>query len=351
MAYLKFNQGGIKNKINTRLISLGLEPDDRMMKTLEDNPQYVNRLTTLFNVLKKYKIVLDDSLHRAIASNAAQAGALVNLLEFMHAEEIDLAFISIERLLASAKSETTLKQGMQILKTHDSLDSESMNLIFLYPEQSLLIADLIVNFQKHAYPTDKIIKKLYQFSVENISTVIELLTMLLNKNLYYFECFDILLRQQEYVHKIYEGAKKLAAEDKLAPSYFEVVEKFPKNANIFANIILLLNHGSIIDYQKTEDVLIASKLGIGEFHFLTHLQQANMLDVENYKKICQYNHPILTNPEVIELFGSLPLFEEFDKTELEKMLTLITKEPSLDIHLAEFIELIQKHQFSNKPHL
>ncbi|WP_454780269.1 hypothetical protein [Legionella sp. WA2022007384] len=350
MAYLKFN-GGTQNKINNRLFNLGLEPEARMMKTLEENPQYLNRLTSLFSILKKYKIELNDTLHNAIASNVAYAGAVVDLLEFMHEEGVDPAFISLERLLASAKSETTLKQGMQILKTHDSLDLASLNLMFAYPQDSLLIADLIVNFQKHAYPTAEIIKKLHQFSVKNMSTVIELFTMLLSKNLYYFECFDIFLRQQEYIHKIYEGAKKLVAQEKLAPSYFEVIEKNPKNANILANIILLLNHASLIDYQKTEDVLIASKLGIGEFHFLTHLQQADMLDAENYKKVCRYSNPILTHPEVIELFTSLPLFEEFHREELEKMLSLITKETSADIYLDEFIDMIQKHQFSSKPNL
>ncbi|MCW8444620.1 hypothetical protein OQJ05_11215 [Fluoribacter gormanii] len=350
MAYLKFNQSGIKNKINSRLLNLGLEPDERMMQTLEENPQYINRLTSLFSVLKKYNIVLNDLLHKAIASNVAQAGAVVDLLEFMHEEGIDPAFISLERLLMSAKSETTLKQGMQILKTNNSLDSASMNLMFAYPEDSLLIADLIVNFQKHAYSTEKIIDKLHQFSVEKMSTVIELLTMLLSKNLYYYECFDIFLRQQKDIDKIYEGAKKLVAKDKLAPSYFDVLEKDPTNANILANTILLLNHAALIDYRKTEDVLIASKLGVGAFHFLTHLQHADMLDAENYKMVCRYNSPILNHPEVIKLFNSLPLFEEFDREELEKMLSLITKETNEDACLDEFIEMIEKHQFSSKQH-
>ncbi|PWY54538.1 hypothetical protein DGG96_11590 [Legionella qingyii] len=350
MTYLKFNQSGIKNKINSRLVSLGLESDERMIQTLEENPQYINRLTSLFSVLKKYNVVLNDLLHKAIASNVAQAGAVVDLLEFMHEVGIDPEFISLERVFVSAKSETTLKQGMQILKTNNSLDSASLNLMFAYPEESLLIADLIVNFQKHAYSTEKIIEKLHQFSEGKMSTVIELFTLLLSKNLYYFECFDIFLRQQKNIDKIYEGAKKLVAKDKLAPSYFEVIEKDPMNANILANIILLLDLASLIDYRKTEDVLIASKLGVGAFHFLTHLQHADMLDAENYNKVCRYNSPILNHPDVIKLFSSFPLFEEFDREELEKMLSLITKKTSADADLEEFIEMIEKHQFSSKQH-
>lgn len=351
MTYLKFNQATeTKSKITSRLIQLGLECDERMMQTLEENPQHINRLTSLFSILKKYDIKLDSILHDTIASNVSHASAVANLLEFMHSEGIDAELVPLERLFACAKSETILKSGMRKLKTCDALDSVTLKLIFAYPEQSSLIADLIINFQEHTYPTDKIVEKLHKFSEKNMSTVIELLTMLLNKSLYYFDCFDILLRQQEYIDKIYEGTKKLAAENKLAPTYFEVIENNPKNANILANAILLLHHASLLDYRKTEDVLIASQLGIGEFHFLMHLQQAGMLNAENYQKVCHHNL-ILTQHKVIELFSSLPLFEEFEKEELEQMLLLITKESSLDAYLNEFVEIIQKHQFSSKPHL
>lgn len=36
----------------TLLNKLGLEPDERMLKTLEENPEYVNRLAFLFKLLK-----------------------------------------------------------------------------------------------------------------------------------------------------------------------------------------------------------------------------------------------------------------------------------------------------------
>ncbi|HHS8322754.1 TPA: hypothetical protein ACTUN8_002863 [Legionella anisa] len=331
----------------TLLNKLGLDPDERMLKTLEENPEYINRLASLFKRLKKCNIKLDDTLHDVIASNVSYAGDLNNLLDFMQSEGIDVTLFPLELLFASARSDTTL-MGMQQLKTRDALDLPTLNLLLAYPEHSLLLAYLIINFQQHAYLTEKIVEKLHKFSAKNMDTVIRLLTLLLNNNLYYFECFDILLRQQDYIDKIYEGTAKLTTKNKLAASYFSVIENNPKNANVFANLILLLHNASLIDYRKTEDLLTVSKLGIGAFHFLTHLQQAGMLDSENYKKVCR-DTSILTQKTVMELFSNLPLFETFDKVELEKMLRLMSEEPRTESPLGEFIEMIEKHQLIKKP--
>ncbi|KTD66846.1 MULTISPECIES: hypothetical protein [Legionella] len=351
MAYIKFNQvTEARSKIMARLSQLGLEPDEDMMHTLEANPQYLNRLTSLFKALKKYNIALNDKLHKTIASNAANAGYVVHLLEFMHEAGIDTAIIAPEVLFQVAKSETTLIHGIRQLIAHNAIGTANLKLMFSYPEQSYLLADLIINFQAHAYPTEKIVEKLGKFHSKKMNTVIELLTLLLNKNLYYSECLDIFLAQQEHISNIYEGAKKLAVENKLAASYLDTIGKAPKNANILANIILLLHSTSLIDYKKTEDLLIASRLGAGAFHLLMHLQQAGILDAEHYKKVCQHN-PILNKPEVIESLSNLPLFVAFEKGELEQMLILITKEPGSDTDCNELIEMIQKHVLTITPHL
>lgn len=334
-----------KSKIMTRLTKLGLEPDERMLETLEKNFQHLNRLTSLFNTLKKYNIKLDDKLHEIIANNVSNASYVVNLLEFLYEEGFDVTIISLELLFQVAKSETTLKHGMRQLIAHNSLDATTLKLLFSYPEQSYLLADLIINFQTHSYSTEKIVEKLGKFSAKNINTVIELLTLLLNKNLYYSGCLDIFLGQQEYISKICEGTKKLAAENKLTSNYFDAVEKNPQNANILANIIL--HNPLLVDYKKSEDLLIASKLGVGAFHFLMHLQQAGMLDAEHYKKVCHHNS-LLNQQEVIDSLCSLPLFVAFEKEELKQMLVLITKEPSSDTDKHELIEMIQKHVLTSK---
>lgn len=350
MTYLKINQiTAAEGKTMALLKKLGLDPDERMLKTLEDNPEYVNRLASLFKRLKTCNIKLNDTLHNIIASNVSYAGSLSNLLDFMHNEKIDVTLFPLERLFAGAQSDTALIQGIQLLKTRASLDLATLNLLFAYPAHSLLLADLIINFQQHAYPTEKIVEKLHKFSAKNMDTAIRVLNLLLNKNLYYFECFDVLLKHQEYIDKIYEGTAKLTAKNKLAASYFSVIENNPQNANVLANLILLLHKESLIDYRKTEDLSTVSKLGIGAFHFLSHLQQAGILNSENYKKVCQ-DTSILMQKEVIELFSNLPLFEEFDKSELAQMLGLIS-EPSSETNLDEFIEIIEKHQLIKNPSL
>ncbi|MCW8417700.1 hypothetical protein OQJ18_09330 [Fluoribacter dumoffii] len=351
MANIKFNQTNeTKTKIMNRLGQLGLQPDARMMQTLEENINHLNRLTSLFNALKKANIALDDRLHGIIASNVTIASYVVNLLGLLHEKGIDAAIIPLELLFKAAKSETTVGHGMRKLATSNSLDAGTVNLLLSYPEQSYLLADLIINFQEHAYPTEKIVEKLTKFSEKNMNTAIELLTLLLKHNLYYFECLDILLGQQEYLSKIYEGAKKLAVENIITSAYFTVIEKNPKNANVVANLILLLHNVSLIDYKKTEDLLIVSKLGVGAFHFLMHLQQSGLLNAENYKKVCDHNS-ILNHTEVIECLSSLPLFVTLEEEELKEMLDLINKKPSSQADRLDFIDLIQKYVLTNKPHL
>ncbi|WP_031563803.1 hypothetical protein [Legionella wadsworthii] len=348
MTYLKFNQiMDRKGKMMTLLSKLGLEPDERMKKTLEDNPEYVQRLARLYHSLKKNHIPLDDELHDLIDSHITDAGILFQVLEFMKKEGIDAALLPKKVLFDSAKFGTYLIQSLEQLKTHGSLDLSLILLLMNHSEHSILLANSIFKLQQHAYPTKNIVAKLNTISPKNIDTFIRLITLLLDENLYYFDCLDIFVRQQEYLQVIYEGCKKLASQNKLDLNFLSVVETNPGNANLLANLILLLNNASLIDYRKKPDLITASKLGIGAYHFLNNLAQAGILNHETFKAVCQ-DDSVLTNPEVIELFCHIPLFEEFLKDELVQMLQIM-QQPSPQKHLNEFIEILSNHQVIKGP--
>jgi hypothetical protein len=345
MTNVKFDQPteNTRDIIMARLNKLDLVPDKRMMQILLDNPQYKNRLISLFNTLKKCNIKLNDALHDTIASNISNTSGAASILQFINGQKIDFALIPLELVFQGAESEVTLS-SMQSLSDTGSLDLATLKLILSYPE----LADLLINFHSHCYSTEKIVEKLPCFSAQNMYAVKELLTILLDKNLFYLDCLDIFLKQQQYIENIYKGTKKLAAADKLDECYFEVIEQDASNANLLASLILLLQDPPLLDYRKKSDLLLASKLGLGAFHFLSHLRQTGLLNEASYQKVCQ-NNWILAHPDVIDSFCSLLLFTRFDREELEYMLTLITKEPSSNAHLTDFIEVIQAHQVTNYP--
>jgi hypothetical protein len=340
MTNVRFDQITEKTRnIMTRLNKLGLESDKRMMQTLLDNSQYTNRLISLFDMLKKCNIKLHDTLYDIVATNVSYASTATDLLKFIHEKKIDVTLIPLELVFHAAKSEATLPS----IRNLSPLDLVTLKLILSYPEQSSLLADLIINFQKHAYSTEKIVEKLHKFSAKNMNTVIELLRVLLDKNLYYLGCLDVFLKQQQYIDRICEGTKKLAAADILDPCYFQAIEQDASNANLLANIMLLLQAPPLLDYRKKEDLLLASKLGVGAFHFLTHLHQVGLLNEVTYQKVCQ-NNLILGHPDVIDSLCKLPLFTKFAHKELGHMLALITSKD----HLNDFIEAIQVHHLTSK---
>ena len=176
-----------------------------------------------------------------------------------------------------------------------------------------------------------------------MNSILVLLTFLIDKNLFYPDLLDILLRQENYTDIIYEGAKKLALENLLSSGYFEIIENNPGNANIIAKNILLLSSASLIDYQNKKDLLIISQLGLGEFFFLGYLKNADLLNSETYKIICQ-NDSIFSKKEVIDIFRKIPLFDTFSKEELMKLINLINKPEVCESEYKTFIEIISSHQ-------
>ncbi|MFV0822088.1 hypothetical protein [Legionella micdadei] len=338
----------ISNDILNRLNKLNLGDDPRMLSLLEAYPNYTNRLITLFKALKGLNIPLSDAIHAAIAKNIAHLGGVVNLLELVKEMKVDPNSFPIERLFDAAKSDMAVTHSVRKLFNIESLDLDTFKLILTYPSQAYSISQLIIDLQEHAYDTQILIDKLLaaQSPIKNMGTIIELLGYILENNLYYPGVVDILLRQDQYIDTIYEGAKKLLAGHCLSANYFTVLEQNPKNANIFAMNILLLYNAGLIDYRKPEDLSEVSGLGIGALHFLRFLRQVDMLDAASYKKIVQHNN-ILMAEKVVETFNNLPLFTSFDKKELHQMLELVNKEKPSDDDINRFTQIISNYLIPN----
>ncbi|MBN9226053.1 MULTISPECIES: hypothetical protein [Legionella] len=334
-----------------RLRKLNLGNDPQMIALLEANPDYGNRLISLFKVLKELEIDLTDGLARLIANNISQIGRVVNLLELIKKEvNIDPRTLSMPLLFNAAPFDEAVAQSVRDLTQGDLLDPDIFKLLLAYPAQAHKISQLLINLQERAYESSALVEKLNAVSItaERMDTVINLLDLVLENNLFYPEMVDILLRQEAYIDRIYEGATKLIAEHSLFPDYFAMLEANPKNANIFAKNILLLRDAQFINFSNPECLAIVSQLGIGAFHFMKILHRADQLNEENFEIVCQKDN-ILNREEVIDELSRLPLLTEFDEDELEMMLCLVAQTELSDADVEGFNSIIRYHHiFENQ---
>ncbi|AWN73346.1 hypothetical protein LEAN103870_09760 [Legionella anisa] len=334
-----------------RLNKLGLGSDPRMITLIGRYPQFGNRLISVFKALRELKIPLTDQLENIINQNISNIGGVVNLLGVMNELDINPNFVPMELLFQAARSDSTVAQSVRTLHDGRLLDKSSFNLILAYPDESLNIVQLLIELQEHAYNPDFLIDKLREslISTTHLGTTLNLLSLLLAKDIYDLGIVDILLKQDRFIDRIYEGARKLSEVPELLSNYFYLLEKNPENANIFAKNLLLLHSESLISHcSPREDFLKVSQLGVGAFHFMNYLQKAGMLNAENYQKIYE-NNSFLERTDVVTKLTSLPLMTQFTKHELGKMLALVAK-PAISITLSDvhrFIDVLEDHQICN----
>lgn len=252
-------------------------------------------------------------------------------------------------LFDAAKSDSKVAQSVRNLNQQGLCDLATFELMLIYPEQSIEISQLILNLQEHSYSdSTSLVEKFRKSSIseEHMKTMIDLLNLMLENNTYYANVINILLKQEQYIDKIYEGAKKLVAEHYPLGDYFGLLEKNSKNANIFAKNILLLDKASLINYGNSDDLLMVSKLDVGAFHFMKHLQLAGMLDNRSFQKVCEANN-ILTRKEVIETLSNLPLMTQFERKELEQMLDLMSHAAISEADIQRFNGILNEHLIQN----
>jgi hypothetical protein len=345
---LKVNEKPPIQSFYDRLVKFNLGSNPRMLNFIAANPNYGNRLISLFKALKELNITLDASLESIISKNISFLGGAVNLLGLIKEVGIRPDTISMELLFNAAKSDQTLGQSTRDLYQAGMLDLARFKLMLSYPEQSYKIAKLLIELQKKAFSDTTLVEKLSSsaLSPQHRDLIIELLSLLVEDNYYYPNVVDILLEQEKNIDKIYEGTKKLLAANYLPGNYFELLKQNPRNANIFAKTILLLHNASLIS-NNPEDLLTVSKLGVGAFHFMKHLQEAGMLDAKQYQKICRLNN-VLSQEKVSQALSNLPLFASFQPKELEEMLDLIDKPTISEKELQKLIEIINEHLIPNQ---
>lgn len=321
------------------LNSLGLGDDPRIIRVFENNPEYIKRLTSLFVTLSECSIPLSDCTVEVIASNVHKSSAILNLLKFMKNElNIDLKHIQLDQIAGASDNAEEFRFGLRELKRTNCSNPTTINLLLRYPINASSLARLLNEFQERAYDNEPLVPQLQKFSPQNMGIVTELLILILAKGYFYPELIAIFLRQEEFLNKIYVGTKKLLAADKLPPNYFKIIELNPKNANIIAKNILLIDRLSIFDYCKEADQLSISQLGAGVYYFLYYLEKVDMLTKESFH-VAHQNRLLLDRMEIVGIFSDIPLFAVVSKAKLIQLLDLINNNNSTTLHIDEFTSI------------
>lgn len=221
----------ISSKLMDRLKKLNLGNNPRMLHLIAKYPEYGNRLISLFKNLKDLNKTLTPEIEHLIQLNICHLGGVINLLGLLSENNINPELISIEALFKAAKADETVAQAVRSLQEGDLLDTSSFNLMLAYPEESLKMSQFIIDLQDRAYSgpespqvfVDKLRASMIQPT--QMSTTMDLLAFLLDKNLYGFDLIDIFIRNASNIDQIYKGAKKLTSAPDFLMHYFKSLEK------------------------------------------------------------------------------------------------------------------------------
>jgi hypothetical protein len=325
----------------SRLEEFGLHEDERVIKVLAQNPDYINRLVGLFRNINKYEIILDNEAFDAIATHASQASALVSVFNFLAQYSVDIKTIPLNLAFKATYNLDTFKYGIKQLAKH-GLETSTINLLLSHAKHASSITNLIIELKSHYYESKDIEQKLYEFIPHNIGSAIDLLCFTLDKSIFFPDLIDILIRQQNYIDTIYEGARTLSAKNILSSFYFLVIEKAPKNANTFAKIVALLHGDSLIAYNDRESLMKICNHSIGVYYLLNQLNLANMLTEKSYAVVSSH-HRFFDNAEVISALSKIKLFEVLSKEQLGQLLEVINKDSTSELDIKKFITILQSH--------
>jgi hypothetical protein len=345
------------------LITLGLDKNERVITIIKDNPEYVSRLTNLFNNIINYNIPLTDSTYKAISQNITKTGEASYLLKFLYDLNIDPSLLLLERncsrpsladgkgaqaitleliFKAAYSSLLSLRAGVEQLKSRNLLNTSSLNLMLTHSEAADIIPDLLCHLQNRAYALPPIEKKLTECTSSNMYYIVKLLDFIVHEQLFSESALNFILRHEAYIHDIDEGAKRLADKNKLSANYFNMIEPHPENAVIIVKIMLLLADTQLVNYQNPDDLVKLSQFTLGVFLFLKLLKEATLLNTHSYEIVCR-KYLRLEDESVVNALRSIRLFDKLSKSELTSLLNTLQTSENHDEIADEFINTVDAH--------
>jgi hypothetical protein len=331
----------------TRLDNLHLNEDEQIVDTVLNNPAFANRLIGLFRTLTDIGIPLTEANHQLIYDNASQAQAFNDLMRLLQNVNVDLKTLPFPQLIDASKFYQELKTGITLMDTNAELNPALLNLMLLYPQQAPSIADLNIALNMRYISVDSLEEKLNQFQGDKITLAIDICLLTLKKSVFNTKLLEILIRQQQYLGDIYEGATELALQDKLTAMFFEVLDKNPENIITLARSIIMLHNASLINLNDKSELSTISEFSKGTYFLLMQLDNLNLLNTNNYA-ITRSNSPIFARKEVIEAFKKIPVLELLTKDEANELLKVIKDNKQTDADAGVIVSMLQEHHLFSK---
>lgn len=296
--------------------------DSFVIKIIEKNPTHKKRLEQLFDTLQSDHLKEMKVDHFCMETLVTNASSVVNLFAFFKSYSIDSRPITLKAFLNVSPYKEVFRHGVRILANKGLIEPLTLQLMLAFPEQATSIANLIVNFHDRSFSIPALSKILLQLPRNKIGAAVNLLSLLLDKGVFYTKHMDILIKQEKHLDIIYEGAKLLTENQSLLSDFMEIVQKNPHQAKVMAKIILLLQNTPSLSTTIIKNALNCGQFGLGTYYCLLHFKRANLLDEKHYKMIFQH-YSALEKEEVIDAFSQLPLFGTLEKDTLLQLLALL----------------------------
>ncbi|KTD74769.1 hypothetical protein [Legionella waltersii] len=334
-----------KEKLQQAIIELKglkLAQEKRAIALLEQNPQSINRLLTLFKNVNKYDIQLNEEVYSYIEKNVDSVAKLSNVIELLSQTNIPPKSIPFKLLCNGSNGSDELSLSFNLFINKQQIDLPSIILLLSFPEQSLELASLIISLQNRAYSIEAIQPSLVAARKESASDVIELLTLVLKSGLFYPDFVNVVVAMGGGVKSVLEGAKRLASRDILNAGYFDIAKSNPENASMFAKHIELLVDSELIDMRNKRQLSQLSDCGVGVLCFLQQLKKAGKLNAEAFSIVIQHK-AILNDKGIEKQFSELPLLTQFSGAEIDSILNWMQEKTSQNA-TESIIALIDSYQ-------
>lgn len=297
-------------------LGLNIEQLTRIERLIKDNPDETHKILALFENLKTNKIDLSPELFFRIEQNVTKLSFVTYMLELLAQYGIKPRLVPINLIWNAVQVVSQINGGLFSLNHESILDLKTVTLLFSYPEDAIDISSLLTELKSSPF-FDETVQLLGRVSKESMDQLLKLLTLIINKNLYYPGYITACLpMDKNLIEKVNTGLQHL--ESYLSSAYLELA---PTSLDpcFFAKTIKLFAQAGLINTQDKSALAPLALCGQGTFRFLQQLDFQNKLDKNKLQNLLKYNNT-LDHPTIIKAFKSLFFGEKLSADEVQDIL-------------------------------
>lgn len=345
-----------KAKKELQALHLTQALEQRFVDMLSQNSAFITRILSLVKKLIEFDIPLTETNLKLIESNINKSGYISNLLSSLSEKGIDSKFIPFTMVCDAARHFDHILLSLSFFTGNKKLDLRTVFLLCTLPDHAVDLSKFVIALQNRGYPDSSIEKIINVLRIaasdqnksrELMPQIIELLSLLLDKGLFYPECVDIVLGMGEKVIQVLEGAKELNLHNCLSSAYLEIVKSNLDNARFFAKNIALLSKDGFVDIHSNESLSRINECEEGAFYLFRQLSLKGLLNTKTFETVLA--HPaVLRDTRVAAAFKGIPFLDTLCPGELQGIIKSLGN-PSTDAAVAGIVDYLDVHKLDNCP--